>query len=337
LAINGYRSIAGQRLNLFQRHPSNPPRERVEETEVQTPAVESKKTSTGILATISADARHYQIAVLVSLLIYGMNWLGFDVGWEQVVILLSTVLVTQYLCGKLAGLAIFDPRSPLISGISLCLLLRTNDPMFMVAAAVITIASKFLLKWRYKHIFNPTNLGIVLMIIVTGEVWVSPAQWGSKLYFAFLMACLGGMVIHRAMRSDVSYAFIVAYAAILFGRAFWLGDPWAIPIKQLQSGALLLFTFFMISDPKTTPDSRLGRILFAILVAGGAAYIQFGLYRTNGLLWSLAVVSILTPLIDYLFPGTKYRWDSLITLVPQNGDFREKTRFITRPAARPIG
>ena len=100
------------------------------------------------------------------------------------------------------------------------------------------------------------------MIAVSGEVWVSPAQWGSKLYFAFLMACLGGMVIHRAMRSDVSYAFLLSYVAILAARAVWLGDPWAIPIKQLQSGALLLFTFFMISDPKTTPDSRAGRVLF---------------------------------------------------------------------------
>jgi Na+-translocating ferredoxin:NAD+ oxidoreductase RnfD subunit len=119
------------------------------------------------------------------------------------------------------------------------------------------------------------------------------------------------MVIHKAMRSDVSYAFIFSYAAILFGHALWLGDPWAIPLKQLQSGALLLFTFFMISDPKTTPDSRAGRILFGLLVAAGAAYVQFGLYRTNGLLWSLAVCSLATPVIDYLLPGVKYEWSAL--------------------------
>ena len=275
--------------------------------------------------------------MLSGLLIYGVGWLSFDVGWEQIAILLATVLASQYLCGKTAGLPTFDPRSPLISGLSLCLLLRANSPLLMIVTAVITIASKFILKWNHKHIFNPTNFGIVVMIALTGDVWVSPAQWGSKLYFAFLMACLGGMVIHRAMRSDVSYAFILSYAAILFGRALWLGDPWAIPMKQLQSGALLLFTFFMISDPKTTPDSRAGRILFALLVAVGTAYVQFGLYRTNGLLWSLAIMSIPTPFIDYLLPGTKYRWNSLITLEPQNGDFREETLSIPRPAARPVG
>jgi len=289
-----------------------------------------------IKESLRRDPRYYQIVVLSALLIYGMGWLGFDVDWPQVAILLGTVLATQWLCGKIVGLPALDPRSPLISGLSLCLLLRTNSPILMAAAAVITIGSKFVLKRHGKHIFNPTNFGIVLMLLLTGEVWVSPAQWGSKLHFAFLMACLGGMVIHRAMRSDVSYAFFLSYAAILFGRAIWLGDPWAIPLKQLQSGALLLFTFFMISDPKTTPDSRAGRILFALLVATGAAYIQFGLYRTNGLLWSLAIVALSTPSLDRLFPGTKYQWDSL-TKLETKGAIREQARFIPGPAVKPIG
>jgi Na+-translocating ferredoxin:NAD+ oxidoreductase RnfD subunit len=69
-----------------------------------------------------------------------------------------------------------------------------------------------------------------------------------------------------------------------------------------------LFTFFMISDPKTTPDSRAGRVLFAALVAFGAWYVQFRLFRTNGLLWSLAACATLVPLIDRLVPGTRYAW-----------------------------
>ena len=280
------------------------------------------------------DPRYYQIAVLFSLLIYGVSWLSFDIGVGQIVVLLGSVLVTQFLSGKFLSAAPFDPRSALISGLSLCLLLRTNSVLLVIATAVITIASKFVLKWNHKHIFNPTNFGVIAMLTLTGDVWVSPAQWGGKLYFAFLMACLGGMVIHRAMRSDVSCAFIVAYAAVLFGRAYWLGDASAIPLKQLQSGALLLFTFFMISDPKTTPDSRLGRILFGFLVAAGAAYVQFVLYRTNGLLWSLAICSLLTPFIDYLSPGTKYQWQS--PNIGNQGETHEEDHLVLRPAVRPI-
>jgi Na+-translocating ferredoxin:NAD+ oxidoreductase RnfD subunit len=81
-----------------------------------------------------------------------------------------------------------------------------------------------------------------------------------------------------------------------------------IPLHRLESGALLLFSFFMISDPKTTPDSRAGRVLFAALVACGAWYVQFRLFRTNGLLWSLAACSMAVPLIDRLLPGVRYVW-----------------------------
>jgi Na+-translocating ferredoxin:NAD+ oxidoreductase RnfD subunit len=174
------------------------------------------------------------------------------------------------------------------------------------------------------------------MMLLTSQVWVSPAQWGSKLYFAFFIACVGGMVVYRAARSDVTYAFLLAYVGILFGRAFWLGDPWAIPVKQLQSGSLLLFAFYMISDPRTTPDSRMGRILFATIVAAGAAYVQFGLYRTNGLLWSLAISSTITPIIDRLLPGTKYEWNSHSSSKHLKGEIRETSNLIPDHTAYPV-
>jgi Na+-translocating ferredoxin:NAD+ oxidoreductase RnfD subunit len=114
--------------------------------------------------------------------------------------------------------------------------------------------------------------------------------------------------VNRATRSDVTYAFIAFYCALLFGRSLYLGEPLAIPVHRLESGALLLFTFFMISDPKTTPDSRAGRVLFAAMVAFGAWYVQFRLFRTNGLLWSLAACSLTVPLIDVVAPGARYVW-----------------------------
>ena len=282
------------------------------------------------------DPRYYQIAVLSSLLIYGVGWLEFDIGWSQIVVSLGIALLTQYACSEIFRLPSFDPRSPLISGLSLCLLLRTNSLLLAFLTAVVTIVSKFVLKRGRKHIFNPTNFGIVAMMLLTSQVWVSPAQWGSKLYFAFFIACAGGMVIYRAARSDVTYAFLLAYVGILFGQAFWLGDPWTIPFKQLQSGSLLLFAFYMISDPRTTPDSRIGRILFAIIVAAGAAYVQFGLYRTNGLLWSLALCSIITPLIDRLLPGSKYEWTSYSSAKHLKGEIRETNHPIPSHTGYPV-
>ena len=259
------------------------------------------------------DPRLYQIAVLASLLAYGIACLDFGITLPQVGLLLASALLTQAACDRLAaarsgGGRAVNVKSALISGLSLCLLLRTNRPELFVVAAVVTIAGKFLIRFRGKHVFNPTNGGLVAMLLLTDQVWVSSGQWGAAAFFAFLMACLGAIVVNRATRSDVTYAFLGFYGALLFSRSMYLGEPLAIPLHRLESGALLLFTFFMISDPKTTPDSRAGRVFFGGLVAAGAWYVQFRLFRTNGLLWSLAACSLAVPLIDRLLPGSRYRW-----------------------------
>ena len=278
------------------------------------------------------DPRFYQIAVLSGLLIYGLGWLHFDITPDRAALLLSTALLTQYVCTKLWGLPKFDPKSALISGLSLCLLLRTNLPLLAIVAAVITISSKFVIRWNGKHIFNPTNFGLVFLMVVGAPVWVSPGQWGNVAYFGFLMACLGGLVVNRAARSDVAYAFLVSFAALQFGRAFLVMQRWPVPLHRLESGALLLFAFFMISDPKTTPNSRAGRILFACLVTAFAGFIQFGLYRTNGILWSLAILSMAVPLIDRLLPGVQYDWSRVRTNPQPQGVPDEASSGVRQPA-----
>jgi len=259
-------------------------------------------------SSLTSDPRHYQIAVLASLLVYGVLALDFEIAPSRAAVILATALATQFACTRLWTLPRFDARSALISGLSLCLLLRTNSVVLALAGGIIAVASKFVIQLNHKHLFNPTNIAIVSLMALTGQVWVSPGQWGNVAFFAFLMACLGGLVVNRAKRSDVTYAFIAFYMALIFGRSIWLGEPLTIPAHRLQNGALLLFTFFMISDPRTTPNSRMGRILFAALVASGAWYIQFRLFRTNGPLWSLAICSVTVPLIDRLLPADRYEW-----------------------------
>jgi Na+-transporting NADH:ubiquinone oxidoreductase subunit NqrB len=254
------------------------------------------------------DPRLYQIATLAFLLAYGVLWLDLEVQAVNAAAILATVIVTQWAASSLGGLSRFEPRSALISGLSLCLLLRTNAVRLAILAAAVAILSKFVLRVRAKHVFNPTNFALVVLLLATGEVWVSPGQWGSGVVFAFLLAAAGGLVVNRAARADVTIAFLAGHAALLLGRSLWLGEPLAIPLHRLQNGALVLFAFFMISDPRTTPDSRRGRLVFAALVAVGAHAVQFMLYRPNGLLWSLAVCSLAVPLIDRLLPGARYEW-----------------------------
>ena len=268
------------------------------------------------------DPRWYQIAVLGTLLCYGLFVLRFDLSYTQVAAILSTVLVTQLCCTLwLAGgrsgakqgprwILRFEPRSALISGLSLCLLLRSGSLGLIVAVSVLTILSKFVIRYRGKHLFNPTNFGIAAAVALTGNAWVSPGQWGSEAIVASMIFLAGLTVVAAAARSDVTWSFIAAYGGLLLVRALRLGDPLEIPLHQISSGAFVIFAFFMISDPRSTPDSRAGRVLFAVLVASLAYIFRFWYFSPNGLIYSLVLVSPLTPFIDWILPGERYRWDA---------------------------
>jgi Na+-translocating ferredoxin:NAD+ oxidoreductase RnfD subunit len=254
------------------------------------------------------DPRYYQIMVLGALVAYGILALDFGIRLENAVATVITALLVQFAGTRTARLPCFDPLSPLITSLSLTLLLRTDLAVIAALAAAIAISSKFLVRVRGKHVFNPANLAIVTLMVSTDHAWISSGQWGSAAIGAFAIACLGFVVLTRARRAETTIGFLGAYALLLFGRAIWLGDPLAIPVHQLQNGALLVFAFFMISDPKTTPDTATGRVLYSALVASVAFTIQFVLYQPHGPILALITTAPLVPIIDYLLQGTSYRW-----------------------------
>ncbi|MBI1797288.1 MAG: RnfABCDGE type electron transport complex subunit D [Candidatus Eisenbacteria bacterium] len=275
------------------------------------------------------DPRWFQIAMLSALLAYGVLGLGFGIGAPQIAAVIGAALATQWLCGRMARLPRFDPLSALISAIGLCTLLRTHGIAPAMLAAAIAIASKFVLRVRGKHLWNPTNLALVVML-ASGAGWISPGQYGHVAFVALLIVCAGLTVVMRAGRADVTLAFLGAYAAILFGRSLWLCEPLTIPIHRLQSGLLLQFAFNMISDPRTTPDSRAGRVLFGALVAIGAGIVQFALFRANGPVWSLAALTLAAPWIDRLLPGARHEWTPAVAA---SGD--RTTRSVIAAGAAP--
>jgi Na+-transporting NADH:ubiquinone oxidoreductase subunit NqrB len=264
-----------------------------------------------------SDARHFQIVALSSLLT--INFILFDFGAKPLysALAISSALLTQIICSRLFGLQKIDLRSPLITGLSLSLLLRANEPWLPAIAGVIAITSKFALRIDGRHIFNPAGFAIVVLLLVSSGVWISPGQWGTSLWLATLLVFFAILVLQAAQRSDIALFFLGSHATLLFARAYWLGDPLAIPLHQLQSGSLLIFTFFMISDPRTTPDSRAARFFFAFAVAIVAYYLAFFMQMRPALYVALIALSPLTPLLNRIIPGTRFQWATTMQGVSQ--------------------
>jgi enediyne biosynthesis protein E5 len=241
------------------------------------------------------------------LLSAGILFFDFQTEPVHAALYVAAALVTQALFSRIVRTS-FDFRSALITGLSLSLLLRVDGPLLAVCVAAAGISSKFLIRFRGRHIFNPSTFAIVAALLLTSGAWVSPGQWGTEIWLGFLCICLGGMVLLSAARLDIALAFLGAYGGLLLARALWLGDPLAIPLHQMQSGTLLLFAFFMITDPRTTPATVTGRIVFAALTALLAVGMRFVFYIPEAVFFALFLTNLLTPLIDRLLPGAPHQW-----------------------------
>ncbi|MBI4349640.1 MAG: RnfABCDGE type electron transport complex subunit D [Elusimicrobia bacterium] len=254
------------------------------------------------------DARVVQLAFLGSLIAFGFFLRSFPLQAVQVAGIFAGGLATQWLFLRRLGLERLGYKSALVTCCGLTLLVRSDVWWVPPLVSVLAAASKFVLRIKDRHLFNPANFGVVAALLFTGHAWVSPAQWGHHALFAGWIFLLGVTVVWRAYRSDVSYAFLACFLGLILLRVLYLGQRPAVFFHQLQSGSLLLFTFFMISDPKTIPDSRAGRLAAAALTALLAFVWQYVCFRQNGLFYALFLVTPLTALWDRLSPAPRFQW-----------------------------
>lgn len=202
----------------------------------------------------------------------------------------------------------FNWRSPLITGLGLSLLLRVDHWAYMVLAATIAIGSKFLLQIHHKHIFNPANLGIIACLILTPGAWISPGQWGEEGWYALLFICAGGLVLQRIGRWDTSIAFLGTYAALETARSLWLGWTWDVTYHRLISGSLLIFAFFMVTDPRSIPDRPTARFIWACCLALLTFILRNQFYLSTAPFWALFFLAPLSPVLDALWPSDRFEW-----------------------------
>jgi enediyne biosynthesis protein E5 len=255
------------------------------------------------------DARVFQIVFLALLLMTGVLLRDFAIQPLQVALTFGAGLAAQAFWLERLGFKHRGILSAVVTCCGLSLLLRSDTLWVHPLAAAFAISSKFVLRVRGKHLYNPANLGVIAAITLLPGTWASPGQWGNDLALAVWLLMLGTLVTQRAHRLDVSWVFLGAFLGLAALRVLLLGQSWSIWWHQLGNGALLLFAFFMISDPMTTPNRREARIAYGIVVAVGAIAWQYVLFRPNALIWSLFLLTPLVPLLDRWLPGAGFKWN----------------------------
>jgi Na+-transporting NADH:ubiquinone oxidoreductase subunit NqrB len=264
------------------------------------------------------DARLYQIAFLTSFLLIGLFTRDWTLQLSMVTVTIATCLTTQAIAIWLV--ARFQPApgdfslsnlfSPLITSLGLSILLRADHYSTMMLAAVLAIASKFLVRVQGKHLFNPANFGIIAALVLTTDAWVSPGQWGEEGWYAMLFLATGGLVLQRVGRWDTTIAFLGSYAGLEAGRNLWLGWTWDVWLHRLMSGSLLMFALFMITDPRTIPNARSARVVWAMAIALLTFILRNGFFLSTAVFWALFALAPLTIVLDRWLPDDRFVWVS---------------------------
>jgi len=220
----------------------------------------------------------YLIAVLITVVLVVGQWryaiLG---GYERLATALATCVATELVLSSLLRGRIANLQSAYISGVSLSLLTKPQGQLLwpFVLGALIAIGSKYVLKYRNQHLWNPTNLAISLLLLTApNHVSILSHQWGNDLVTNAVIWVFGIVIAARVRILHVTASYLVAFFALAALRTALLGQPLLPELAPLTGPMYQLFIFFMITDPRTTVASKHGRIGVAVLVAIAEALIR---------------------------------------------------------------
>jgi enediyne biosynthesis protein E5 len=216
------------------------------------------------------------------ILILGHFNFGILEGYKAILLAISCSVLTELALSRLINGNWKNISSAYITGISCSILIRSTFLWPFAITAVISIMSKYVLRFRGRHIWNPSNFGIswMLLLVPYGVAGLS-IQWGNNIWPLLVIWTLGLIIVWRAKRLHITLTYVISFIIFSFLRSIITGDSFFTEVSPLTGPMYQLFIFFMITDPATTVKNRNGQILVAFLIA----FVEF-VFRLNQLIYA---------------------------------------------------
>lgn len=295
-----------------------------------------------VLPTIR-DPRLHVAAVIITIHVLGQVGLHFAVSVPQILVAILTCAVIEVTITFVQSRSFVWPASAMLTGSGVALILRyvgtlpddhwTFDGWYVFAAiAGLSLLTKYVIRYRGSHIFNPSNVGLVVAFLLLGSTRIEPLDfWWAPLnvwmILAYVVIIGGGLLItrrlHLLLLAGTYWVALAAGLGLLAASGHCMTARWAFaPVcgvdfwrVLITSPEVMIFLFFMITDPRTAPAGRVARVAFGILVAIATTLLiapqtnEFG--AKVGLLSGLVVMCAARPLIDRSMPAPRTTADSL--------------------------
>jgi Na+-transporting NADH:ubiquinone oxidoreductase subunit NqrB len=221
------------------------------------------------------DKRYLAPILVTMVLIVGQISFGFLESWGRTFLAIATSIAVEMLLGRMIVGKWPHLASAYISGISIGMLLRSPEIWPYALCAAISIVSKYVLRVDGRHIWNPSNFGIVAMLVLASDTVASlSVQWGNNLLPMVVVWAFGAIIIHSLGRFHITLTYVASFLVFAGVRHLVTGHPFLAEAAPLTGPMYQLYIFFMITDPKTTVHPTWAQCLVAFLVAAVEAALR---------------------------------------------------------------
>lgn len=245
------------------------------------------------------DKRYLAPLLVTTVLVVGQVTFGFLESWSRTFLAIATAITVELVLGRIFYGRWLHLASAYVTGISVGMLIRS--PLFWPYAlcSAISITSKYVLRSNNQHIWNPSNFGIVAMLVLASDTVAGlSVQWGNNLLPMVVVWCFGAAIIHAVGRFHITLTYVISFLVLAVLRALLTGHPVLSELSPITGPMYQLFIFFMITDPRTTVRSVRGQILVAFLIAVVEAVMR--LYEfVYAPFYALFIVGPVALLIDH--------------------------------------
>lgn len=249
-------------------------------------------------SVLSLDNRFIPPIFITLILLAGHLSFGILESYSKTLLAIGTSMLAELILGRIFLHKWPHLASAYITGISVGILLRSPAFWPYALCSLIAITSKYVLRIKGRHIWNPSNFGICVMLFLASEAVAGLSiQWGNNLWAMLVIWTLGSVIIWRLRRFHICAVYVISFVALALLRTWITGDPWQSEISPATGPEYQLFIFFMITDPKTTVRSKLGQSVVAFCVA----VVEFFLRLDQSIyapLYALFIVGPIAMLIE---------------------------------------
>jgi Na+-translocating ferredoxin:NAD+ oxidoreductase RnfD subunit len=253
----------------------------------------------------SIENRYLPPLFITTILLVSQISFGVLESFSRTLLAIATAMLFEVVLSRVVYRKWPNLASAYITGISVGILCRTPLYWPFALTSAIAITSKYVIRWKGRHLWNPSNFAICVMLLIAPEYFSTlMTQWGNTLWPMLVVWALGALITYRVKRFHITATYVISFVVLAFVRTQITGHPFFAEVAPITGPMYQLFIFFMITDPRTTVSSKRGQILVAFLVA--VAEVMFRLaHNVDAPYYALTAVGPVAMVIDLWLTSRK--------------------------------